>query len=87
MTSASHDVAGDFAYAIGEEVVAHLCGTEVFSLEHAAPLPAAFRPEWTIATVMERTTDDGERHYALRLRLRGYRCVATVPESAIEGVA
>lgn len=84
MKSARQGVAG-FAYALGEDVVAHLDGVDVYSLEHAALLPAAFCPDWTIATVMEQVAVDGERRYVLRLLLGDDLCVATVPESAIDG--
>lgn len=84
MKSAREQVVG-FAYAIGEDVVAHLDDIEVYSLEHAALLPAAFRPDWTIATVMEQVVVDGERRYVLRLLLGEDLCVATVPELAIDG--
>ncbi|HYM16148.1 MAG TPA: hypothetical protein VEZ14_11360 [Dehalococcoidia bacterium] len=77
----------EWAFAVGDEVVVRLTGDGVFSLEHAALLPPAFCPGWTIADVLEHAMADGRRAYVVRFELGGETHVAVVDESAIEGTA
>jgi hypothetical protein len=82
--SSGQQIAG-FAYALGEDVVARLDGVEVYSLDHAALLPSAFYPGWTIATVMEQELVQGDRRYVLRFLLGDDAYVVRVQEAAIDG--
>lgn len=85
MTTA--DVATEFVYRIGEEVVVRLAGVEAFDVAAGDRVDAALLPSWTIAAVTARTSFEGLPHYAVRFRHVDARCVAVVPEDAIDGVA
>lgn len=77
----------EFAYEIGEEVVAHLGATQILDVERGVELPAGCVPDWTICAVIGRVERRGRHGYVLRFRRHGDACVSVVPESAIEGVA
>lgn len=76
-----------FAYGVGEEVVARLDGVDVYSFDYGELLPAAWRPGWTIASIMECLVRGGQLFYVLRFRIFGVAFVSVVPEDAIDGIA
>lgn len=79
--------ARSFAYARGEEVIAHLRRAPVYSIEHGGRIGRACVPRWTIACVMACASDArGHRRYLLRFAHDGADCVCWVGERAIEGV-
>jgi hypothetical protein len=79
--------AAEFAYEIGEEVVARLGGARVLDVERGVELPDGCAPDWTICAVIGRVERRGRRGYVLRFRRHGDACVSVVPEAVIEGVA
>jgi hypothetical protein len=83
----TQDQTVEFAYEIGEEVVARLGGAQILDVERGIELPRGCAPDWTICAVIGRVERRGRHGYVLRFRRHGDACVSVVPESAIEGVA
>jgi hypothetical protein len=83
----TQEQAVEFAYEIGEEVVARLVGAQILDVERGVELPQGGAPDWTICAVIGRVERRGRHGYVLRFRRHGDACVSVVPESAIEGMA
>lgn len=84
METATHTE--DYAYSRGEEVLAHLAGTEVYHVQGGGPLGPACIPAWTIGEVMGARCPDGRHAYLLRFPHDEGECLCWVSESSIEGV-
>lgn len=76
-----------FAYARGEEVLAHLAAADVHHLRGGGRLAPACVPSWMIGTIIGARRTAGTPAYLLRFLHDGCECVCWVDETAIEGTA
>jgi hypothetical protein len=75
-----------FAYARGEEVLAHLARAQVYHIQGGGRLSDACRPSWTIAKVIGTRAGGRQPRYLLAFQHDGSECMCWVREGAIEGV-
>lgn len=75
-----------YAYARGEEVLAHLSQARVYHVRGGGQLSEACVPPWTIGRIIGTRRPAGEPAYLLAFPHDDSDCVCWVAETAIEGV-